>query len=314
MKSLKEVSFSFIAAIASSIIVLGAILVAMTEGITLSVPTVEPTFPLPVIDYTLPPGVTPPTPAASPTQPRPVIATITPTPICQNTPSNWERSLILPGDTLRSLAAGRGIPVEDLMQANCFQSANIKLSPNTYIYLPPVPTPTNTITITNTLIPTSTQTSITGACSNTPPGWVRYTVQSGDSLYKLSSAVGISDWRVLMTANCLTSINIITGDVLYLPRTPARTPTFTRTATSQPTSIPTRVVTRTPTQTIPPTTAVPTDTSTPTSTNTPTPTDTDTPEPTPTPTPTPTDTPEPTATPTPTPEPTLTETGTSTPT
>ena len=49
MKSLKEVSLGFLSAIASTVIILGAILVAMTEGIALSVPTIEPTFPMPVV-------------------------------------------------------------------------------------------------------------------------------------------------------------------------------------------------------------------------------------------------------------------------
>src|SRR5512146_541363 len=126
MKSLKEVSLSFLSAIASSIVILGAILVAMTEGITLSIPTIEPTSQVPVVEDTLPPGVTAPARSATPTHARPVIVTITPTPLCTKTPSSWEWYKLLPGDSLRGLADMRGISLQNLIELNCLASENVK--------------------------------------------------------------------------------------------------------------------------------------------------------------------------------------------
>jgi LysM repeat protein len=302
MKSLKEVSLGFLSAIASTVIIMGAILVAMTEGIALSVPTIEPTNTLPAIVQTLMPGESSPTSLPSPTQARPVVVTITPTPPCP-VPAGWEQYPIQSGDRLSKLAAERGISVQDLMKANCLKVQVESLQAGTSLYLPPLPSPTFTVTVTftRTFTPTLTLRPSITTCSP-PSNWVRYVVQSGDTLYRLSLAVGISNWRVLMTANCLKTDQIVTGDIIYLPRLPALTPTFTAT-TARPaatTRVPSRTPSRTPTRTppTPPTTTL-TPTATPTATNSPT----ATPTATELPTPTPTNTLEPTTTPTATLEP-----------
>src|SRR5512146_131126 len=112
MKSLKEVSLGLLSAIASTVIILGAILVAMTEGIALSIPTVEPTLPFPVIEDTVLPGTIAPTRTPSPTPQHPVIVTITPTSTCNiNPPANWGKYLIQSGDKLSELAQRFGISV-----------------------------------------------------------------------------------------------------------------------------------------------------------------------------------------------------------
>jgi LysM repeat protein len=53
-----------------------------------------------------------------------------------------------------------------------------------------------------------------------PPGWVIYTVRTGDTLYGLSLALGISV-NELETANCLTNPSLIyVGQQLYVPSSP----------------------------------------------------------------------------------------------
>ncbi len=289
MKSLKEVSLGFLSAIASTVIIMGAILVAMTEGIGLSVPTIEPTNTLPAIVNTLIPGVSSPTALTSPTQKRPVVVTITATPKC-TPPANWVQYQVKSGDKVSKLAESLGVSVQTLWEGNCLPRVD-SLSVDSFLYLPPTPTPTFTITVTftvtNTLRPSATIRPSVTTCSP-PANWVKYTVQHGDTLFALSQAVGLSDWHILMTANCLTSININTGDTLYLPRLPSRTPTATATSAPPPpppppTPTPTRIISRTPTATLtqpPP----PTPTGTPTQTEVPSPTPTDTLEPSPTPT------------------------------
>lgn len=53
-----------------------------------------------------------------------------------------------------------------------------------------------------------------------PPGWVPYEVQNGDSLGVIAEEIdiGLSD---LVSANCLTDANeIFAGQILFLPRLP----------------------------------------------------------------------------------------------
>ena len=140
---------------------------------------------------------------------------------------------------------------------------------------------------TETLAPTPTSTSspIWMVCIKRFY-WPTYRVQPGDTLFSLAAALRSSSTE-LMAANCLTSTQIYTGQVLYVPRrlssivtltdtpTATPTPTATGTPTSTPTASPTNTLTNTPTDT-PTATA----TSSPTSTHTPTPTATPTDTPT----------------------------------
>ena len=135
-------------------------------------------------------------------------------------------------------------------------------------------------------------TSAASSCGP-PAGWLLYTVQSGDSLYRLSVAAGVSIDQ-LREANCLVVGGLIyTGQRLYLPRLPV------------PTAIPSRTPTHKPDPTEPP---APTETEPPVSAATPTQPTSAATQPPPTGTPVtpapPTETPlpePPTATPLPTP-------------
>jgi membrane protease YdiL (CAAX protease family)/LysM repeat protein len=71
-------------------------------------------------------------------------------------------------------------------------------------------------------IPTNipTTTSPTQEECVAPPGWVIYTVRTGDTLYGLSLALGISVHE-LQTSNCLTNPSLIfVGQQLYVPSSP----------------------------------------------------------------------------------------------
>jgi len=125
----------------------------------------------------------------------------------------------------------------------------------------PTRTPSWTLTWTPTRIP-----AYTSVPCGPPPTWVIYIVQHSDTLYHLGQVYGIP-YTEIMRANCLTSINIRTGQQLYVPPWATRTPspTFTGIPTDTPSSTP-----------VPPTGTPVTPTDTPvTPTDTPvTPTDT----------------------------------------
>ena len=92
-----------------------------------------------------------------------------------------------------------------------------------------------TATLTQTAMATATATatvtpSPAADCTSTrPPGWVTYTIKFGDALSPLATQTGTTVERV-MEVNCLDSILLSVGQVLYLPAsiatdTPAPAPT-----------------------------------------------------------------------------------------
>ncbi|MFC1936731.1 type II CAAX prenyl endopeptidase Rce1 family protein [Chloroflexota bacterium] len=140
----------------------------------------------------------------------------------------------------------------------------------------PIAAASPTSTIGFEILPTTQPTSTN--CS-TPPGWVPYTVASGDSLFSLSRAFGVTVLD-LQNGNCMgSSTLLVAGKSIYVPNVPTITPvpssTWTASAlppTATNTSAPTDTPTITPTATdtpIPTNTFTPTNTSTPTQTPTP---------------------------------------------
>ncbi|WP_420644123.1 serine/threonine protein kinase [Candidatus Leptofilum sp.] len=80
-------------------------------------------------------------------------------------------------------------------------------------------TTTSTPTETPTLEPTET------SCVPSPPfGWVRYTIQANDSLSALSQATGTTVAR-LQDVNCLDTILLSVGQLIWLPTSPNPTDT-----------------------------------------------------------------------------------------
>lgn len=253
--------------------------------VTPFIPTVLVLSPTPSV------GETPPSPPPSPTQgPTPTPPSVL-YPTC-TPPAGWRPYSVQPGDTLYSLAWRAGTSPLLIQQANCLVGET--LTPGRILYLPPQ------FFTTPTQVP-----------CGPPPGWIRYIVQPGDTLWNLSVRLGTS-MEAIRRANCMTDYTIRVGQPLYLPAyppplspTPTRTPTATRTPTPTPTGTrtPTPTATPTPTGTI---TATPTPTGSPTPTETPTGTPTESPTPTETPTLTPSpEVPTPSPEPSPTAEPTI---------
>ncbi len=322
MRILREAFTGIAAALTTSLLVLGAIVLAITEGMVL--PPAEPIQDTPTLDPLEPPRVVFTTPTQIRRLPLVPVATQPAASTCPM-PPGWETYTVRIGDNLIDLAAARQTTVEQLTGANCLDVTGLR--PNSILYLPPAPTPTAT-----PLIPTASRTPLPTPTPCGPPvGWVRYLVRPGDSLSIIARLYGTT-WPVLQKANCMgTNSMIFPGNSIYVPNiTPRYTatsrplpsataikPSATRTFTARPTftftpsfiaTSPTRTFTPTitsipPTSTFTPssTSIPPTFTLTPTPTSIP-PTSTLTPSPTsipPTPTPTPTSIP-PSATPSPT--------------
>ncbi len=250
--------------------------------VTPFIPTVWVLSPTPFGVETPPSPVPSPTQGPTPTPPSVLYPTCTP-------PAGWLPYRVRAGDTLYNLAWRAGTSPLLIQQANCLVGETLTVG--RILYLPPQ------FFATPTRVP-----------CGPPPGWVRYIVQPGDTLWNLSVRLGVSV-EAIRWANCMTDYTLRVGQPLYLPAyppplspTPTRFPTATRTPTPTPTGTqtPTPTVTPTPTGTV---TGTPTPTESPTPTETPPPTESPTP-PTETPLPTespipPTETPPPTESPIP---------------
>ena len=255
MQIIRQIGISFLLAFLSVALVIGGISLALAESY---VPAIPPTptntqAPLPVFDTPTPQPIILATNTLSvPT------ATFPPPTSCPP-PAGWIAITVQPGDDLVTLAMRYQSTPENLLIANCLFSTD--LPTGSILYVPPFPT----------------QTSV--PCGP-PPGWVRYIVQPGNTIYSLSQAFGVSSAQ-LRFANCLSpnQYNLAVGQSIWVPNYATRTPRATATATLTPVSIIFPTITRTATVT-PTATNIPTATAT----NVPTSTATQTPVPSSTPT------------------------------
>jgi hypothetical protein len=274
------------AALVSTSLVFGSIILALTEGgvrLALSPPSTSISFDA---------GVLIPTPTVSPPQdtPFPGQPTFTPTSVSLPTeiptltlppppancppPEGWMPVTLAPGDTLRILAGRYDTTQESLAEANCLITSRLIAGSILYV---PAPSPT----------------ALPVDCGP-PPGWVSYTVRPGDTLFQLSLTFGVSVSQ-LQRANCMgDATGIFAGQRLFTPFLPPAPPNSTTTPTlplaTEPVPSP-----EPPTATSSETSQPPTSTATPSQTPTLFPSITSSPTETPTPsdTPTPTDTPTP---------------------
>ncbi len=110
----------------------------------------------------------------------------------------------------------------------------------------PTLTPTFTFTATNTLTftptatdtptitPTATITPTPKACQ-IPTDWVKYTVTSGETYFKIAGRYGTTV-EVLQRVNCLNDPGrLLTGQTIYVPPLPPASPTTTSTPNAAPT-------------------------------------------------------------------------------
>ena len=247
MRNLRQALWGIALALVSIFLILGGFVLSFAEsGLTRPVDTPTPS---------ITPTWQPFTPEAASSTPLPPTLTPSQPPPPTNCPppSGWLAYLVQPGDTLEKVATVYQTSVDSLVQANCLLTRD--LMAGVYIYVPPLPT--------QTPIP-----------CGPPPGWIVYVVQTGDTLYHLSQAYGISVTE-LQNANCMSGTLLRLGQRLYVPpwatlvpsptfsNPPAitNTPTGTPTATSTPPATPTDTATATDT-------TVPTDTELPTATPT----------------------------------------------
>jgi LysM repeat protein len=174
-------------------------------------------------------------------------------------PSGWMLVAVGPGETLEILAARYKTTPEALSATNCLVSPSIP--PGYSLYVPRLPT--------STPIP-----------CGAPGGWVQYTVQPSDNLYRISQLYRVTVLQ-LQQANCLGySTTIFTGQRLWVPNVATSTPPLPlvtiefATVTPVPTDTPSPTATNTSTSTVPPTantvppSETPSPTPTPTGTNT----------------------------------------------
>jgi LysM repeat protein len=284
MRSPHQVMLSILAALVSSSIVLGSLLLSLVEGgyrfAAAPAETVIPTSVLqrprstPLVINAAPVGPTDTLTLATLTVTVPVFTptALPPTPVKCNPPAGWTPLVVQPGDTMTGLARRYAIPVKTLADANCIQ-ASFTIREGIILYVPfvlPSPTPIS---------------------CGPPYGWVIYIVRYGDNLYQISQAVGVTVYE-LQHANCLGySTFIRSGQMLYVPFIPMLVPTVTVTSSATPTILPSNTPTSSTNST-----PVPTATPIPTSLPPSTPTSKPSPGITPTSPPPPTATPQPTAT------------------
>lgn len=228
MSALREAFAGILSALVVSLLVVGALALAITENMVVpeAVPSLAaPATPLGTEAGSEFPELSTATPTRRPTARLVAAATLPAVTACQPGPA-WERYTTQPGDTLDALAASHGTTPEKLIEANCLSGASI--IPNTQLYLPR-PTPTATL---EALTPTLTLTSSpTPRPCGPPAGWTKYTIRAKDTLTRLSLIyrVRISD---IQFANCMgTSIFLAEGEPLYVPNV---APNYTATPTDTP--------------------------------------------------------------------------------
>lgn len=123
-------------------------------------------------------------------------------------PAGWIQIMVGSGETIEVIAARYRTTVDALMRANCLFSTT--LLTGYLLYVPPLPT------------------STVLACG-APTGWIQYTVQGGDTLFKISQLYRTTVSQ-LQQANCLgSSTSIFTGQKLWVPNVPTSTPAITAT-------------------------------------------------------------------------------------
>jgi LysM repeat protein len=224
MSNFRQIGLGFLAAVFSSALVFGSMLLALVEGgkLVAIAPLLTPTNTFQIA--TPKPGEPTFTPTPSPTP------TVTPTPSCAETPPDWIDYTVVSGQTLLTISQEYNISLETLYDLNCLQSEG--LIGGIVLKVPQVPLPATPTPTSTTPTPTATKDKpdkpkasprAQQACSGHPSGWVTYRVRSGDNLFRIALSYGLST-RELMAANCLSTTTIRPGQIIFVPGYPPRTP------------------------------------------------------------------------------------------
>ncbi|MBN1659001.1 MAG: LysM peptidoglycan-binding domain-containing protein [Anaerolineae bacterium] len=156
-------------------------------------PTPTPRLPTPEPVASPTPTVTLPVIALVTASPGPS-ATASPTPCV--VPLGWLPWTIDPGETLSAIAQRYAMTAAEIQAANCLPSADEIVVGQT-IYVPYYVTPTPTPCFPN-------------------PNWVPYTVQVGDSWYRLAALYGYSVAE-LQAGTCAAGEMLYAGQIIYVP-------------------------------------------------------------------------------------------------
>ena len=274
----------------SGVLLMGSFLLSITEkGFPIAYEMMgEPTNTWTSAPITYAPGQ--PTFTETPLPPPTDTSTPLPTPANCPPPSGWTRYKISAWHTLNGIAREFGISPEELAEANCLIGTTLPVGSDIF-----VPDRSKTTTL-----------PIVGDCKPSPyPGWVRYRVRPGDTLFSIASRFGTTV-PTLQRVNCISDPSKITAwEDIWVPnlpptQTPWLVPSLTPSVTQ---SIGDTPVVPSPTRSIPIPSATPTKDDqpgkTPTMTPSPSNTSTSTHTPAPSNTPNPTNTKTPTNTPTP---------------
>lgn len=225
MKTLRELSLGLLAALITTLFVMGAVFASLAEN------TPAPVTPTP-IQTTETPVFSLPTFAESETQfAQPTWTATAQLPNLCIVPNSWQPYTVKAGDTLDSIAAANLISADQLMSANCLVGKD--LFPDTVLYLPPhISTTSNPSVIapSATLIIRMTPT----ACGK-PAGWVAYIIKPNDTLFALSQ-IYKTTFQQLQNANCINDPNQIrAGQTIFVPFIAATsTPNPVPSATNKP--------------------------------------------------------------------------------
>lgn len=236
MQSLRQIGLAIAVAVVSLGVVLGGLSLALSENVTPPAAATE-TLWLPTFAEFITPTDTPEIAAAPETATSlpGLTASPLPPPTSCTPPAGWVGVTVGVNDTLEGLAVRYRTSAQALAQGNCLLSTS--LISGSVLFVPPVPTAT--------FVP-----------CGAPFGWVRYTVQAGDTLYHIATMYGITTSQ-LQRANCLGfSTNIRVGQLLWIPN---GAPLFTNTPLVDPTIfVPTtEFPTVTPSETLAPPSSTP---------------------------------------------------------
>ncbi len=205
MQTVRQLAGSILLAFLSVLLVVGGIFLALAESyVPVATPTASQTA-TPFFVFNTPTNVL--AVIATTSLPPTLTETLPPPPTSCPPPAGWIAVKVQPLDTLASLALQYKTTPEILRQSNCLFSSD--LAPGTLLYVPPVATPTR-------------------VTCGPPPGWVQYTVKTGNTLFSLSQAFGVSVSQ-LQQANCmpLSQTFIQAGQKIWVPNVATRTPTLT---------------------------------------------------------------------------------------
>lgn len=156
----------------------------------------EATQQIPILTMTVSVPQSSPTPAATNTS--------TPCPY----PGGWTVIVVLPGETIASLAEKYGVSASQMARGNCLDIFSTPQAGISFYIPPPLVEPT-----------------ATAENCGPPQDWIIHTVKSGETLETLSVAyrVKIAD---LQYANCMgESTVLVSGQAIYLPAVVSPVPT-----------------------------------------------------------------------------------------